>query len=168
MGTAFGADPGAPSLAKTTTAAYAARAASALPQPVEQVALHVRRALEDGVDRFTVELKPASLGRISAEIEVGDHRRVTVVLSAERQETLDLLQRDARVLERALQDAGLKTDSGSLAFRFQDGNSQPGDAQSRDRATIAVPADLASDDEPLRPAASPVIALRPGGIDIRV
>jgi len=35
---------------------------------------------------------------------------------AERPETLEMLQRDARGLERALQDAGLKTESGGLSF----------------------------------------------------
>ena len=32
---------------------------------------------------------------------------------------MDLLQRDARDLERALQDAGLRADSGSLSFNLR-------------------------------------------------
>jgi hypothetical protein len=38
------------------------------------------------------------------------------MIIAERSETLDILQKDVRVLERALQDAGLKTDQNSLSF----------------------------------------------------
>jgi hypothetical protein len=41
------------------------------------------------------------------------------MIIAERPETLDILQRDIRVLERALQDAGLKTDQNSLSFDLQ-------------------------------------------------
>lgn len=41
------------------------------------------------------------------------------MVTVERPETLELLQRDARGLERALQDAGLRTDSGSLNFNLR-------------------------------------------------
>jgi flagellar hook-length control protein FliK len=44
----------------------------------------------------------------------------------DRPATLDLLQRDARNLERILQDAGLQTDSGSLSFSLRNSG---GDAQ---------------------------------------
>ena len=45
---------------------------------------------------------------------------------ADKPETLDLLQKDSRFLERALQDAGLKTDNNSLSFNMQgkEGNGQ--------------------------------------------
>ena len=45
--------------------------------------------------------------------------RAVAVVSAERPETLDLLQRDAAGLRQALQDAGLSTDSKSLSFNLQ-------------------------------------------------
>ena len=45
---------------------------------------------------------------------------------ADRPETLDMLQRDARVLERALNDAGLRADSGGLSFNLRsDGSDLP-------------------------------------------
>ena len=42
------------------------------------------------------------------------------VITADRPETLDLLQRDARALERALQDAGVKLDNNALNFAHRE------------------------------------------------
>jgi len=84
-----------------------------------QVAVQINRAVQDGQDKFVVNLKPGILGKVSIELEVGHDKRIIAVIAAERPETLDLLQRDSRALELALKDAGLKTDSGSLSFSLQ-------------------------------------------------
>ena len=42
------------------------------------------------------------------------------VISVEKPETLEWLKRDAQHLERALQEAGVKTDSGSLNFTLRE------------------------------------------------
>ncbi|MGM0562617.1 MAG: hypothetical protein ACQETX_16330, partial [Pseudomonadota bacterium] len=52
--------------------------------------------------------------------DFGQDGLLRATITAERPETLDLLQRDARALERALGDAGVKTDSGSLSFNTRD------------------------------------------------
>ena len=52
-----------------------------------------------------------------------DDRTVRAVIMAERPETFLMLQRDAHLLQRSLQDAGLDAGSGSLSFQLsQDGN----------------------------------------------
>ncbi|ADZ69568.1 Flagellar hook-length control protein, putative [Polymorphum gilvum SL003B-26A1] len=57
--------------------------------------------------------------RVSSEGVVQAH------LVVERSETLDLFLRDQRGLERALEQAGLRTDSGSVQFSLRDqGGSQ--------------------------------------------
>ncbi len=101
--------------------------------------LQIRRAVTAGVDRLTVQLKPATLGRVEVQMEVGFDGRVQAVISADRPETLSLLQRDARALTTALADAGLQADSGSLSFnlRGQTGD-QPGSNESL--ASDAAPA----------------------------
>lgn len=154
--------------AKTATSAYeAARVAAPIQPASEQVALSIHRAVEDGVDRLTVELKPASLGRVSAEIEFHDDHRVHVVLSADRPATLDALRNDSRALERALQDAGLRADSGSLSFRFQNSGDQPGFTPGGTPASFAAPSGVANDD--VIATTMPTGALlRPGGVDIHV
>jgi flagellar hook-length control protein FliK len=87
-----------------------------------QVAVHVQKAVGQGVDRIQIQLKPADLGRIEIRLDVPADGRATIMISADRQETLDLLQRDARSLQTALQDTGLQADGESLKFSLRGGN----------------------------------------------
>ena len=117
----------------------AARTPSALPAqarpatsgslPANQVAVHIQRAVSAGQDRIRISLHPAELGRIDVKLSLGNDGTVRAVVSVERPETFELLQRDARGLEKALQDAGLKTDSGSLSFNLKGESEQDTDAQ---------------------------------------
>jgi flagellar hook-length control protein FliK len=95
---------------------------SGAPNPAEQIAVQVQRAQVAGQDRISIKLHPAELGRIEVKLENASDGTLRAVISAERSETLDLLQRDARGLERALQEAGVKTDSGSLNFNLRGQN----------------------------------------------
>ncbi len=90
--------------------------------PQEQVNVHLQRAIRDGVDKISIQLSPEELGRVHVKMDIDDDRKVRATVTVERPTTLDLLQRDSRALERALQEAGLKTDSGSLSFNLQRGN----------------------------------------------
>jgi hypothetical protein len=93
------------------------------PAPVtDRVAVEIGRAVREGRDRMSIQLHPAELGRISVHLQLADNHRVVAVISADRHDTLHLLQRDSQMLERALQDAGLNTDSGSLSFNLRGGN----------------------------------------------
>ncbi len=133
----------------------------------EQVAVQISRAVQQGADRITVHLKPASLGHISIDLEIGPDNRLIAVIAADRPETLDLMQRDARALERALNDAGLKTDSGSLSFNLRgdgSGNHASGD-DATDWSSFAAP-DNADDATPMPVYARTLSA--GGSIDIRV
>jgi len=87
-----------------------------------QVALHMGRAAEAGGNRFVIQLSPAFLGDVRVDMKVGKDGSVHAMLHVEKPETLQMLQRDAGLLHQALQDAGLKPDSGSLNFSLrQDG-----------------------------------------------
>ncbi len=94
-----------------------------------QVAVQIQKAAAQGSDRINIQLKPAELGRVEVQMDVAKDGRVTAVISAERSETLDLLQRDARALQSALNDAGLRTDSDSLSFSLKGQNQTPGDSE---------------------------------------
>ena len=59
-------------------------------------------------------------GRIDVRLDVDRNGNVTSRLIVERADTLDLLRRDAAGLERALQDAGLKTADNGLQFSLRD------------------------------------------------
>lgn len=152
----------------TQTAAQTASGNGSQSAAAEQVVVQLRRAVASGVDRLTVQLKPASLGRVDVQMEVGFDGRVQAVISADRPETLHLLQRDARSLTTALNDAGLQADSGSLSFnlRGQTGEQAGGnDRLASDGATIA--ADAAADDG--HDGIAPVtLSLGAGRVDIKV
>ena len=52
-------------------------------------------------------------------MELSQDGKVRAFITADVKDTLDMLQRDARGLERALQDAGLRTDSNNLHFALR-------------------------------------------------
>jgi flagellar hook-length control protein FliK len=121
-----------------------------------------------GAQRFEIRLDPPELGRIDVRLDVHRDGRVTSHLIVDKVETLDLLRRDALDLERALQQAGLKTSDQSLQFSLRDQSfaGRDGGAEAEARADLVV-----ADSELEVVTASPVYAngLRlGGGLDIHV
>ena len=94
----------------------AAREMPAPPPPVRQLApVLVSLALGGGNEALTITLDPGELGRVEVSIGQGkDAGQVRII--AERPETLALLQRDQRELDRALNQAGLGDMARSLSF----------------------------------------------------
>ncbi len=92
------------------------------PPAHEQVAVHVRKAVAEGLDQITIRLNPAELGRIDVKIEVGSDGTLRAAFAADKQMTLDLLKGDSRQLEQALSEAGLSTDAGGLNFSLRGDN----------------------------------------------
>jgi len=90
--------------------------------PTEQVKVQIAKAISDGVDTIRIQLKPAHLGRIDVQLDMGQDGRVTAVISADNKETMDMLKQDSRELERALRDAGLNLSSGDLSFNMRGEN----------------------------------------------
>jgi hypothetical protein len=88
-----------------------------------QVAVQIQKSIGQGNDRISIQLRPAELGKVDVRLDVGSDGRVSAVITADRADTLDLLQRDARILQNSLQDAGLRADSNSLSFELK-GNGQ--------------------------------------------
>lgn len=91
-------------------------------RPADQVALRIHHAVQAGQDRIQFRLHPAELGRIEVRLDLSEDGPLRVAVLVERGEALELLQRDSRALERALQDAGLKTDQSSLSFDLREQN----------------------------------------------
>jgi flagellar hook-length control protein FliK len=128
------------------TAAQSAAQRSARPAQTTpataQVAVHIIRAVADGISRFNMQLRPAELGRVEVKLEISRDGAVRAMVIADRQETVDHLQRDSRALERALQDAGLKANSQNLQFSLRGG--QNGHAMSENRTPIGNSGDADS------------------------
>lgn len=86
---------------------------------LEQVIFHIKTALNDGSSKIRIQLHPAELGKLDIKLQVGADGKTGVIVTAENKDTLALLQKDASGLERALADAGLKADAGSLSFNLR-------------------------------------------------
>ena len=102
-------------------------------------------------------LEPEELGRVEVRVERGaEGEAATVRVVAERPETLALLQRDARQLDRALQGAGIALAEGAMRFSLAsheqgtagDGAKNSGGGERPGRAS-------APDGAPLQPAGTP-------------
>lgn len=80
-----------------------------------QVAVQLQRNLQQRTNNFFIQLQPEELGRIEVTLKF-EGNRVRALISAEKEETLQLLKQDAKALDRALQGSGIETDAGSLEF----------------------------------------------------
>ncbi|MCW5675204.1 MAG: flagellar hook-length control protein FliK [Xanthobacteraceae bacterium] len=156
----------APISVQTQQAADTARSV-----PMESLAVEIATHAGKGERRFDIRLDPPELGRIDVRLEIDHKGNTTTKLIVERSETLDLLQRDARGLEKALQNAGLKTDAGGLEFSLrQDTQTQQGQqshASDMHGRPDLVQADVETVSEITAGNASLAAQLR-GGVDIRI
>jgi len=103
------------------------------PVPAEQVAVQIKKAIGEGADKINIKLHPANLGKVEVRMDIGRDGILTAVVIAEKPETLEMLQRDVRGLEKVLQEGGLKTDSQSFNFSLKE-HAQQQAANARDRA----------------------------------
>lgn len=135
VATANGQPGSTSSLQQTNTGGQTAQTARQAPtqQIQQQVAVSIRNAASEGVDKISVQLRPEHLGRVDVKMEIGQDGRIQGVIQADTRETLDMLRQDSRALQQALKDAGLNADSQSFTFehRNEGGQSQEGNGQSR-------------------------------------
>jgi hypothetical protein len=138
------------------------------PVPLAGLALEIASSAHAGKHRFEIRLDPPELGRIDVRLDVDRDGNVTSRMTVDRAETLDLLKRDAVQLERALQQAGLKTSDNALEFSLRHQAFTRDDQTAQNAARLVV----TSEDDPLPPEPSRqahgrLIGLA-GGVDIRV
>jgi len=134
----------------------------------EQVAFNIKTAVKTGNSEIQIQLDPTDLGKLHIKLEVGGDGKATgVVITAEHKSTLELLQRDARGLEAALADAGIKTDAGSLSFNLRGGDQ----GKDEKRQAFAGYAPLLEEEDALAPLAvvsrSYVVNMT-DGLDIKI
>ena len=174
--TADAMQPAALSAPSQNTAPTAANPAAPAPQtpqalavPLAGVAIEIAGKALAGKNRFEIRLDPPELGRIEVRLDVDRDGNTTTRLIADRSDTLDLLRRDSTGLERALQDAGLKTADNSLQFSLRDQTMgrDPNNTPTPGAAQIVVQDDLVAATD-LTPRNYSRLAGLGGGIDIRV
>ncbi|MBI4031181.1 MAG: flagellar hook-length control protein FliK [Proteobacteria bacterium] len=97
---------------------------AAQPHPAAQtVAATIAKVAASGETKnVTIKLDPPDLGRVEIRMEFSKDKIAKVHLAVEKQETYLMLQRDAHVLDKTLQEIGMDADGG-LSFELaQDGN----------------------------------------------
>ncbi|MEH2482163.1 flagellar hook-length control protein FliK [Nitrobacteraceae bacterium AZCC 2146] len=123
------------------TAAVATNA----PVPLNGVAVEIAQSAQSGKSRFDIRLDPAELGRIDVRLDVDRHGNVTSHLTVEKPETLAMLRQDAPQLQRALEQAGMKTSDGGLQFSLRDqsssGQQNSGDNSGRNAQRLIISED---------------------------
>ncbi|MEJ2377385.1 MAG: flagellar hook-length control protein FliK [Pseudolabrys sp.] len=142
----------------------------AAPVPLSGVAIDIAGKALAGKNRFEIRLDPPELGRVEVHLDVDKDGRITSHVIADRKDTLNLLQRDASGLQRALQDAGLKTADNGLQFSLRD---QSGGQQQNSGGSASSGARLVVEDDSLAPIDAAAggygrILRLDGGLDIRV
>lgn len=96
----------------------------------EQVQVAITTMKDEGINSITLQLEPADLGRVEIKMDTVEGK-TTIAFLVDKPETLDALSRDARSLERMLQEAGVRADAGSMQFNLrQQAQGQAGDGKS--------------------------------------
>lgn len=93
-------------------------------QIAKQLNMQVTRAVSNGTNEFTMKLNPTELGRVQVKMAFGSNGTVSAQVMVERPETLELLQREVRGLERAIEAGGHKADAGNISFSLDTGDGE--------------------------------------------
>lgn len=86
---------------------------------VEQVKVNITKSAVKGVDKIEIQLKPEDLGHVHVKMQISKDGKLQAEIIASRQETLDILQKEADTLQKAFNEAGFDTDGGSFSFSFR-------------------------------------------------
>jgi flagellar hook-length control protein FliK len=103
------------------------------PTPIHAVPMEIGFRALQGQKRFDIRLDPGDLGRVDVRLEISDDGAVSARLTVDRVETLHLLQRDAKSLEYAFEQAGLKPSDSSVDIQLRDRSLDFGGSQNRQK-----------------------------------
>ncbi len=103
-----------------STAASTAAADGGVAVPLAGIAVAIAARAQGGTNRFNIQLDPPELGRIEVRLGVDGKGQVTTHVTADRADTLQLLQSQQSQLQRSLEQAGLKTADNGLQFTLRD------------------------------------------------
>ncbi|WP_181708071.1 flagellar hook-length control protein FliK [Chthonobacter rhizosphaerae] len=144
--------------------------------PMGQLGMEIARQALAGETSFQIRLDPADLGRVDVRLELSESGEAKAHLTVERRDTLDLLSRDQRALERALREAGFEAKDGSVSLSLRQNGS--GDGQARHGQPDEPPNgrgrsgwtsdDTGSDERSARPALDLYRPRRDSLLDVRI
>jgi flagellar hook-length control protein FliK len=126
------------------TITFAPQVQSAPAQPdIGTLAVSIAAKSKDGAKQFDIRLDPPELGRVDVHLSVSTDGKTQATLSADKPQTLELLQRDSQHLERSLKDAGVDLSNNGLSFSLkgqdrQNDSANPARARARNLTVTAV------------------------------
>lgn len=148
------------------------------PDPVEQIKVKIVQDATKG-ETIKIALRPDNLGKVEVKLDIREGK-VQAHVVAETSEALEMMKTDARGLEKALNDAGLRADPGSVSFSLKDNGAQQQMAQdqgqNQGRQGPGTPYDTVgqSIEDELSLTVGTIDALRSaqamarGGVDVRI
>lgn len=161
--------------AQAPAAAQGQGAADSQPTPLHVLPIEIGLRALAGARQFDIRLDPGELGRVDVNLSISDNGEVTAKMVVDRVETLHLLQRDARTLERAFEQAGLKPSDAGVDITLRDPSDQSGFRQNRQqdeapqRARVFTDGSEIASDQPISMQSAPLDRfVRLGGVDMSV
>lgn len=132
----------------------------------EQVVFQMKSMIKDGVNKMIVKLDPPELGELEIRMQINRAGHADVMIQVERPQTLELLQKDARLLQQALHDAGMSADGGSLSFNLRGENNSGGRQQGHNPYPVTVEDNF--DEEILHVASATYVVEVEHGVNIHI
>ena len=87
---------------------------------IDTLGLTIAAKSVDGIRHFDIRLDPPELGQVQVQLSLDDAGKAQATLVVDKPQTLELLQRDAPNLNRALTDAGLNLSNNGLNFSLRE------------------------------------------------
>jgi flagellar hook-length control protein FliK len=139
------------------------------PPNLPTLAVDIVAKSQSGAKQFDIRLDPPELGRVEVRLSIDATGKASAHLSADQPQTLNLLQKDASVLTRALRDAGLDVSQNGLNFSLRQQSGQDGGASTNPGRRSARGLSLSATTSIEATAASAAYSARADGrLDIRV
>ena len=135
----------------------------------DQVLVNIKNAVADGLSQIKIQLHPEELGKVEVHITTSADGKAGVSITADNRQTLSMLQNEARALQDALRDIGLKTDAGGLNFNLRDSQQDARNSSKQQQGGYTQVAGVDEIDEPGFSTAGALHRLVvQNGLDIRV
>lgn len=129
--------------ASNHSAFTAAQYRGATPQaPIRAVTMNMQRGINNAVDRMSLQMEPAELGRVKVDLKMGDDGMLKAHIMTDKPETLQILQKDSTILQKAFEEAGIDVGSESFSFDLRDQNDGQLAQDKNGRETLMNVADI--------------------------
>ncbi len=114
------------------------------PSPSHIVAMNLMgMAGQKDAQSLSFQMTPPELGKIQIKMTYSKDKNIKADIFVEKQDTLDLLQKDTKTLEDIMRDNGISTNSGSLNFSLASQNQFSDFIENQDKSDY--PASISSD-----------------------